>query len=186
MNFTKLAAAAALAVTAIPGAALAKDTGATTTATATAGATVYGNDGMEIGTIESIEGETAILVVEGMKAPVPTAAFGEGENGATLNATKAQIVGMLQAAKEQADAARDAALVVGADVATVKGMPIGAVKSVEGDNIVVSHGGSAVALTRNQFAVVDGTLVALVAMADIMAAMEAQGGSGMMATEGGQ
>lgn len=183
MKFTKLAAAAALAVTAVPGAALAQDAGAT--ATATAGATVYGNDGMEIGTIESVEGEAAILVVEGMKAPVPTAAFGEGENGLTLNATKAQIVAMLQEAKQQADAARDAALVVGADVATVQGSPIGAVKSVDGDNIVVSHGEGAVALTRNQFAVVDGTLVALVAMADIMAAMEAQGGSAAM-TEGGQ
>lgn len=183
MNFTKLAAAAALAIAAVPGAALAQD--ADTNATATAGATVYGNDGMEIGTIESVEGEAAILVVDGMKAPVPTAAFGPGENGLTLNATKAQIVDMLQAAKQQADAARDAALVVGADVATVKGMPIGAVKSVDGDNIVVSHGDGAVALTREQFAVVDGTLVALVAMADIMAAMAAQSGAGTM-TSGSQ
>ena len=142
MNFTKLAAVAALAITAVPGVALAQEAGAT--AAATAGATVYGNDGMEIGTIESIEGETAILVVDGMRAPVPTAAFGSGEQGTTLNATKAQVVAMLQAAKQQADAARDAALVVGADVATVKGVPIGAVKSVEGDNIVVSHGEGAV------------------------------------------
>lgn len=184
MKFNKLAAAAALAIAAVPGAALAQDAGATVTATA--GATVYGNDGMEIGTIESVEGETAILVVDGMKAPVPTAAFGAGDNGPTVNATKAQIVGMLQAAKQQADAARDAALVVGAEVATVKGMPIGAIKSVEGDNIVVSHGEGAVALTREQFAVVDQKLVALVAMADIMAAMEAQGTTGTMTAEGGQ
>ena len=80
-------------------------------AAVTAGATVYGNDGAEIGTVESIDGETAILVVDGMKAPVPAAAFGTGEQGATLNATKAQIVGMLQAAQQQAMAKRDAALV---------------------------------------------------------------------------
>lgn len=178
MKFTKLATAAALAISAVPGAALAQDAGAT--ASATAGATVYGNDGMEIGTIESVQGENAVLLVDGMRAPVPTAAFGADENGVTLNATKVQVVGMLQAAKQQADAARDAALVAGADVATVKGMPIGAIKSVEGDNVIVSHGEGAVALNRNQFAVANGELIALVAMADIMAAMEAQGAGGAM------
>lgn len=174
MNFTKLAAAAALAITAVPGAAQAQDSGAT--ATATVGATVYGNDDMEIGTIESVQAETAVLLVEGMRAPVPLASFGPSDNGPTLNATKGQVVGMLQAARQQAEAARDAALIVGTDVSTVKGMPIGAVKSVDGDNIVVSHGNGAVALLRNQFAVANGQLVALVAMADIMAAIQAQGG----------
>lgn len=174
MNFIKLTAAAALAITAVPGVALAQDTSAT--ATATAGATVYGNDGMEIGTVESVEGETAVLLVDGMRAPVSLADFGASDNGPTLNATKGQVVGMLQAARQQAEAARNAALIVGADVSTVKGMPIGAVKSVDGDTIVVSHGNGAVALRRDQFAVTDGKLVALVAMADIMAAIQAQGG----------
>ncbi|MEX0342503.1 MAG: hypothetical protein AB3N06_07945, partial [Erythrobacter sp.] len=91
MNIAKLAlAAAALTTTAAvaPTVAVAQETAAAVAA----GATVYGNDGVEIGTVESIDGETAILVVDGMKAPVPAAAFGTGEKGASLNATKAQIV----------------------------------------------------------------------------------------------
>ena len=48
--------------------------------------------------------------------PLP---FGTGENGATLNATKAQIVGMLWL-RGEAMAKRDAALVVGAEAVTAK------------------------------------------------------------------
>ena len=86
MKIAKLAlAAVALTTTAAvaPGVATAQEAAAGVTA----GATVYGNDGVEIGTVESVEGETAVLVVDGMKAPVPAAAFGTGEQGATLNAT---------------------------------------------------------------------------------------------------
>ena len=83
----------------------------------------------------------AILAVDGMKAPVPAAAFGTGENGATLNATKAQIVGMLQAAQQEAMAKRDAALVVGAEAVTAKNAPLGTVLEIEGDNVIIARGG---------------------------------------------
>ena len=175
MKFNKLAAAAALAIAAVPGAALAQDAGATVTATA--GATVYGNDGMEIGTIESVEGETAILVVDGMKAPVPTAAFGAGDNGPTVNATKAQIVGMLQAAHQEAMAKRDAALVVGAEAVTAKNAPLGTVLEIEGDNVIIARGGdetNKITLLREHFAAApDGALMALMTNAQIDAAMAA-------------
>lgn len=174
MKFTKLAAAAALATAAIPGAALAQEAPASVAA---AGQTVYGNDGMEIGTIESVDGDTAILVVDGMKAPIPAAYVVEGEKGATINVTKAQIVGMIQQQRQQAAAARDQALVVGAAVSTVKGEPIGPIDSIDGDKIVLKHGEGYVALMRDNFAVTNGQLVALVAMADIMAAVAANSGT---------
>ncbi len=78
MKIAKLAlAAAALTTTAAvaPGVAVAQEAAASVAA----GTTVYGNDGAEIGTVETVDGETAILVVDGMKAPVPAAAFGTGE-----------------------------------------------------------------------------------------------------------
>ena len=170
MNFIKLAAAAALATTAIPGAAFAQET---PPSVAAAGVTVYGNDGLEIGTIESVDGDVAVLVVDGFQAPIPANVVAEGEKGATINATKAQIVGMIQQQREQAAAARDQALVVGTPVVTVKGEVIGPVESIDGDKVVLKHGEDYVGLMREQFVVADGQLVALVAMADVMAAIAA-------------
>ena len=95
MKIAKLAlAAVALTTTAAvaPGVAVAQEA----TASVAAGATVYGNDGAEIGTIEAVQGDTVILVVDDMRAPVPANAFGTNDNGTSLNATKAQIVSMLQ------------------------------------------------------------------------------------------
>lgn len=173
MKIAKLAlAAAALTTTAAvaPTVATAQEAAAVT-----AGATVYGNDDAEIGTVESIDGETAILVVDGMKAPVPAAAFGTGEQGATLNATKAQIVGMLQAAQQQAMAKRDAALVVGAEAVTAKNAPLGTVLEIEGDNVIIARGGDEtkkITLLREHFAAApDGSLMALMTNAQIDAAM---------------
>ncbi len=173
MKTAKLAlAAVALATTAAvaPTMAVAQDAAAAVTA----GATVYGNDGMEIGTVESVQGDTAILVVDGMKAPVPAASFGAGEKGASLNATKAQIVGMLQQAKQQAIAARDAALVVGANVVTAKNAPLGTVLEINGDNVIIARGGdetNKVTLLREHFAAGPNGLTALLTNAQIDAAL---------------
>lgn len=179
MKTAKLALAAiALTTTAaLPTMAAAQEA----SASVTAGATVYGNDGAEIGTLERIEGETAILVVDGMKAPVPANAFGTGEKGATLNATKAQIVGMLQAAKQQAIAARDAALVVGAEAMTAQHAPLGTVLEINGNNVIIARGGdeaNKITLLREHFAAdADGMLMALLTNAQIDAAMAAQAGA---------
>lgn len=176
MKIAKLAlAAVALTTTATvaPGVAVAQEA----SASVAAGTTVYGNDGMEIGTVEAVQGETAILVVDGMKAPVPAAAFGPGEKGASLNATKAQIVAMLQEAQKKAMAARDAALVVGANAVTAKQAPLGTVLEINGDNVIIARGGdetTKVTLLREHFAAgPNGELVALLTNAQIDAAMAA-------------
>ena len=175
MKIAKLAlAAVALTTTAAvaPGVAVAQEA----TASVAAGATVYGNDGAEIGTVESVQGETVILVVDDMKAPVPANAFGSTEKGTSLNATKAQIVGMLQAARQEAIAKR-AALVVGADAVTAKNAPLGTVLEINGDNVIIARGGdemSKVTLLREHFAAgPNGELMALLTNAQIDAAMAA-------------
>lgn len=176
MKIAKLAlAAVALTTTAAvaPGVATAQEA----SASVAAGATVYGNDGMEIGTVEAVQGETVILVVDDMKAPVPANAFGTGEKGTSLNATKAQIVGMLQAAQQEAFAKRDAALVVGANAVTAKNAPLGTVLEINGDNVIIARGGDEtkkVTLLREHFAASPtGGLMALLTNAQIDAAMAA-------------
>ena len=176
MKIAKLAlAAVALTTTAAvaPGVAVAQEA----TASVAAGATVYGNDGAEIGTIEAVQGDTVILVVHDMRAPVPANAFGTNDNGTSLNATKAQIVSMLQAAHQEAVAKRDAALVVGANAVTAKNAPLGTVLEIDGDNVIIARGGDEtkkVTLLREHFAASPtGTLMALLTNAQIDAAMGA-------------
>lgn len=173
MKFAKLAFAAVILTTTgavVPAVASAQEAAAT----ATAGATVYGSDGMEIGVIEAVQGDTALLVVDGMKAPVPTAAFGTSEKGTSLNATKAQVVAMLQEAQQQAMAARDAALVVGAEAVTAQNAPLGTVLEIEGDNVVIARGGdeaNKVTLLRDHFVGGENGLMALLTNEQIDAAM---------------
>ena len=123
------------------------------------------------------EGDTVILVVDDMRAPVPTNAFGTNDNGTSLNATKAQIVSMLQAAHQEAVAKRDAALVVGANAVTAKNAPLGTVLEIDGDNVIIARGGDEtkkVTLLREHFAASPtGTLMALLTNAQIDAAMGA-------------
>ena len=176
MKIAKLAlAAVALTTTAAvaPGLAVAQEA----TASVAAGATVYGNDGAEIGTIEAVQGDTVLLAVDDMKAPVPANAFGTTEDKVSLNATKAQIVSMLQAAHQEAVAKRDAALVVGANAVTAKNAPLGTVLEIDGDNVIIARGGDEtkkVTLLREHFAASPtGTLMALLTNAQIDAAMGA-------------
>ena len=181
MKIAKLAlAAVALTTTAAiaPGVAVAQEA----TASVAAGTTVYGNDGNEIGTIEAVQGDTVVLAVDDMKAPVPANAFGTVEKGASLNATKAQIVGMLQAARKEAIAKRDAALIVGANAVTAKNAPLGTVLEINGDNVIIARGGDEtkkVTLLREHFAASPtGALMALLTNAQIDAAMAASAPTG--------
>ena len=94
MKFAKLAILAT-ALAATPIAAHAQDVGAT----------VYGNDGNPIGTIESNDGANAVINTGKYSAALPVSAFGASDKGPTLNITKAAIEEQLaaaQAAQEQA------------------------------------------------------------------------------------
>lgn len=174
MKIAKLAFVAA-ALAAAPVAANAQDVGAT----------VYGNDGNPIGTIESNDGTNAVLVVGEFKAPLPVSIFGTGENGPTLNATRDAVYGQLKAADEQAKAAaaeaqaaalaeaaakRDAALIEGAAVVSADAQPAGMVATIdeEMDAVVVEREGGIVTLKREHFAVdANGALMALFTVAQL-------------------
>ena len=181
MKFAKLAIlAGAMAVT--PFAANAQD----------AGATVFGNDDAPIGTVESNDGTTVTVNTGQHMAPLPANLLAEREGKWTVNATQAQINGMMDqqvaqqaAAAAEAQAAADAAaadaaakleaaLVVGAPVITNDAQSLGTVSELQAENVVVTNDTAGlITLPRNFFAVdAEGQLMALASLEQIMAAVQ--------------
>ena len=153
MKFVKLAVLAT-AIAATPIAANAQD----------AGTTVYGNDDAPIGTVESNADGIVTVDTGTHKAPLPANLLAEREIGWTVNATKAQIDGMMAAQVADANAKRDAALVAGAAVNSADGAPAGSLTEVDlaADAIVLESANGPVALKKEHFAVdAAGALVAL-------------------------
>ena len=185
MKFAKLAfLATAMAVT--PIAANAQEVGAT----------VYGNDDQPIGTVEN-NAEGVVTVNTGKhSAPLPARLFAEREIGWAVNATRAQIDGMMdrqvaqrEAAAAEAEAARQAAiaeaeaklaeaLVVGAPVVSLDAQTLGLVNELIDENVVIqAEDESLITLPRAAMSVAeDGTITARANFADIMAAVQTTGG----------
>lgn len=168
MKFAKLTAAATLAFA---------STAALANPQVVTGATVTGPEGNAVGTIEQVANGQAVLNTGKHKVPLGMDMYGEGETGPTITVTKAQLDAMLDKQIAEANAKRDAALVAGAAVVSADGQAVGAVKTVEGDAIVLeTEAGSAVALKREHFAVGQNGLMALFTMAELEAAMAQAGG----------
>jgi hypothetical protein len=162
MKFAKLAFAAALAAAA-SGAAFAQDV--------TVGATVTGPEGDVVGTVETVADGVVTVNTGKHKAPLPADAFGKGENGPTITVTKAQLDAMIDEQLAAAAGQRDAALVAGAAVVSAADAPLGTIKSVDGDAVVLDTGEGPVALKREHFAVNHaGALIALFTAEQIKAA----------------
>lgn len=166
MKFLKIAALTA---------ALAASSAAANAATVEVGASVTGPEGNPVGTIESVANDQAVLDTGKHKVTLGTEAFGESETGLTITVTKAQLDGMMDEELAQAAAARDALLVAGTEIHTADHQALGTIKSVDGDNVVVSRDAGLVTLLREHFAVMDDTtLMALFTMEQIEAATAAQ------------
>jgi len=127
------------------------------------GATVYGNDGNPIGTVESVADGVVTIDTGKHKAPIPANLVGTGETGPSINATKAQIEAMMDQQVADAKAKRDAALVEGAVVLSADGVPAGKVFTIDSeDTVIVQNDQGIVTLTRESFAVnPQGALMAL-------------------------
>jgi len=184
MKFLTIAlntAALGAALVAAP-AALAQDAApAEATASAlTPGASVMGNDGNAVGTIEQISGEVVVINTGKHRAPVPTAAIGAGADGLSVNITQAQLNEMMDAQVAEANAKRDAALVAGAEVISANGNPAGTLAEVNlaADMIVLASPAGKVALKKEHFAVdAQGRLMALFTREQIETAAAAGAGA---------
>ncbi len=128
------------------------------------GATVYGNDGNAIGTVEAVADGIVTIDTGKHKAPIPADLIGAGANGPSINATKGQIDAMMDEQVAEANAKRDAALVAGAAVVSANGNPAGTLKEVDlaADAIILESPEGPVALKKEHFAVSpEGQLMAL-------------------------
>lgn len=166
MKFAKLAVlATALATTPI----------AAFAAEVNAGATVYGPEGNEVGTIESVADGQAVLNTGKHRVPLGVESFGESETGLTITVTKAQINSMMDQQVAAANAQRDAALVAGAAVLSADGQPAGTVYTVDdADTAIVQSDAGIITLTRDSFALNgEGALIVLYSAEQIAANMVA-------------
>lgn len=175
MKFLKIALAATAMATA-PAAYAQETAPAEATASAlTVGATVMGNDGNPVGTIEAISGEVVMLNTGKHTAPVPAAAIGSDENGFSVNITQAQLNEMMDTQVAEANARRDAALVAGAEAVTPNGNPAGTIATVdlEADSIIFEAPTGRVAMKKEHFAVDGDKLIVLFTREDIESAAAA-------------
>lgn len=166
MKFSKITAIAAFVAAGISSAAMAQ----------AVGDTVYGPDGNEVGKIEALEGGNVTINTGNITTVLPADVLGEGTNGPVIGWNKADLEAAVTAAQQEAAAALDAALVVGAAVQTADPQPLGTIDTIDGDNVVlVRTDESKVTLPKNLFAVDgSGNLMALLTMEQLDAALSAQ------------
>lgn len=147
------------------------------------GATIYGNDGNPIGTVEQVTDQVITIDTGKHKAPVPVSLIFEGDTGPSVNATRDQVNAMMDQQVAAAAARRDAALVTGAAVVSINGNPAGTLGKVDlaADVINLESPDGPIILKKEYFAVnPEGKLMALVTREQIAAAAasrEAGGGT---------
>lgn len=112
------------------------------------GTVIYDPQGGEVGKIDSVSGDAIVVDTGAHKATLPRSAFASGAKGPTVTITKAQIDEQMAAAAQKAAAALEAALVVGAEVKGKAGTPIGTVKEVSADKVVIDRPAGPVAIGR--------------------------------------
>ncbi|MEH6789916.1 hypothetical protein [Parasphingorhabdus sp.] len=146
-NFLKLVTGAALlASTPV----LAQD--AAPTVEAKAGMKVYGPNGGEVGTVESVS-EGAVVVDTGTnKAALGTASFAKAENGLSIMMSKADLDAAVEKAAADAKAQLMASLTPGTEVKSVTGAAvIGTIQESDPEFVTVDHEGQEVKLPVDAF-----------------------------------
>lgn len=145
------------------------------TVTVAAGTTVYGSDGAAIGTVAQASGNTVVLDVDGQAVPIPGAAIASGDNGATINITKADLMARFEEQKAAFDAELNAALTAGAAVQTADGQALGTVQETSSEAVLVESSDGPITLPR-QLITLDnqGALIVRATMDQIRQALAAQ------------
>ncbi|MXP42725.1 hypothetical protein GRI75_13850 [Altererythrobacter soli] len=173
MNFTKaLLAAGALSLASASGAAMAQDAAATTEVAA--GLTIYGPEGNEVGTIESVADGVATLDTGKHKIGLPLDRFGENAEGQTTIAVgRDQLNTMVDEQLAKAAAELEAVLVAGTPVVDVNGTALGSVGAIEGEDVTVETQWGAFALKKENFLPGQGSVTAQVQADQVKTALGA-------------
>lgn len=117
----------------------------------TVGASVFGPDGVEIGKVESLTADAAVLTVGSNRVPVPFDRFSTAANGFNIAITRSQLESALSQAQNQSAAAVKEKLVAGADVRGSGGTVLGKVKEVGTTSVTVTTANGEVAIPSNAF-----------------------------------
>jgi opacity protein-like surface antigen len=173
LKFTKaIFAAGALSLASVSAAALAQD--ATAEVEVTAGTVVYGPEGNEVGTVESVADGVATFNTGTHKIGLPVDRFGQNaEKQTTIAVTRDALNKMVEDQLAQAAAQLESALVVGAPVVDVNGVSLGAVGKVEGEDVTVETEWGAFALKKANFQPGEGGVTAQVLADQVKTALGA-------------
>jgi hypothetical protein len=143
-----LIAAALMGVMMTPGAVLAQDEAAATAPELAVGGTVYDPEGGVVGTIEKMAGGNVVISTGTNSATLGANAFVKGPNGPVIGMTKEELDAAVEQAAAKAQAAKDAALVPGAQVSSSDGVVVGTVDKIEGENVFLKLTDGAITLQK--------------------------------------
>ncbi len=115
------------------------------------GAKVFDSQGAQVGTVESVQNDMAVVNTGTARATLATSAFAAKADGLSINATRAQLEAAVADAAAKAGATLDAALVADAQVKSQDGAVVGTIKEVTGEQVILARPEGAVALTRQFF-----------------------------------
>ena len=141
-NFLSLMTGAAL-LAATP--AVAQD--AAPTVAAEAGMKVFGPNGGEVGTVDSVNGDVVVVSTGKNLGALPITAFAKAENGLSITITRADLDAAVEKAAADAKASLLASLTPGTEVKSSTGaVVLGTIQGIEGDLVTIEHDGRPVQL----------------------------------------
>lgn len=116
-----------------------------------AGSTVSDTSGAPVGTIESVNGDLAVVSTGTHKVSLPVSAFGQGDKGPIISMTKAQLDAAASGAQASAKQEVAAQLAAGASVYGSDGAVVGTVDSTDAQFATVNVGEQKVKLPLDSF-----------------------------------
>ena len=120
-----------------------------------------------------------LLDVDQRGVPIPRDALTMGENGATINITKADLIAQFDQQMAAFEAQLDAALTAGAAVQTADGQQLGTIRETSSEAVVVDGTGGPLTLPRQMMTLDNqGTLIVRATMEQIKQAISAQPSQG--------
>jgi preprotein translocase subunit YajC len=150
-----------------------------------AGAAVSDTSGAAVGTIESVNGDLAVVSTGTNKVSLPVSAFGKGDKGPVIAMTKAQLDAAAGGAKADAKAELMTQLNTGSLVYGSDGAAVGTVESTDAQFATLKIGEQKVKLPLESFSKgAQGAVIGMTA-AELKAAVGASTQQSAAATTGG-
>lgn len=130
--------------------ALAQD--AAPTVAAEVGMKVYGPNGGDVGTVDSINGDVVVVSTGKNMGALPITAFAKAKDGLSITITRADLDAAVEKAAADAKASLLASLTPGTEVKSLNGaMVVGTIKEIDAEYVTIEHDGRPVQLPVTAF-----------------------------------